>query len=72
MTTTALKQIDRIGGIDNYIMSLDEKSVQYSNYIQKIRTKIGVKQQQNGTLPEKMYKRIFDPTTGNPRFHVIE
>ena len=28
MTTAALKGIDREGGIDNYLMGLDERSVQ--------------------------------------------
>jgi ribosomal protein L28 len=41
MTTTALKKIDYIGGIDNYLLSLDNKSVALSNYITKMRNIIG-------------------------------
>lgn len=41
MTTTALKHIDYVGGIDNYILSLDNKSVALSNYITKQRNRIG-------------------------------
>lgn len=37
MTTTALKAIDWYGGIDNYILSLDEKAVSESNYVTKMR-----------------------------------
>lgn len=41
MTTAALKAIDTYGGIDNYILQLDNKSVADSNYITKMRNIIG-------------------------------
>jgi large subunit ribosomal protein L28 len=40
MTTRALKEIDKIGGVDNYLVGLDEKSVQESNYITKMRNRV--------------------------------
>lgn len=40
ITTTALRAVDNVGGIDNYILSLDEKLVQDSNYITKVRNLI--------------------------------
>jgi len=40
ITTTALRAVDNVGGIDNYILSLDEKLVQDSNYITKMRNLI--------------------------------
>lgn len=61
MTTTALKAIDDYGGIDNYIMSLDERSVQDSNYIIKMRGIIGAALFQRGELSDRMTKRLgFD------------
>jgi ribosomal protein L28 len=41
MTAAALKAIDTYGGIDNYILQLDNKSVADSNYITKMRNIIG-------------------------------
>jgi len=40
ITTTALRAVDNVGGIDNYILSLDEKLIQDSNYITKMRNLI--------------------------------
>eukprot|EP01035_Chromulina_nebulosa_P025858 gene25858-33797_t len=37
MTTIAIKKVDDYGGIDNYLLSLDEKSVQDSKYVTKQR-----------------------------------
>ena len=37
ITTKALRAVDNVGGIDNYILSLDERLVQDSNYITKMR-----------------------------------
>ncbi|CAN0029048.1 unnamed protein product, partial [Ectocarpus fasciculatus] len=40
MTTRALKEIDNIGGIDNYMLKLDEKSVADSRTNTRVRTQI--------------------------------
>jgi ribosomal protein L28 len=40
MTTRALKEIDNIGGIDNYMLKLDEKSVSDSKKNTKVRNLI--------------------------------
>jgi hypothetical protein len=37
MTTTALKEIDRYGGLDTYMLELDEKSVSESNHNSRVR-----------------------------------
>ena len=58
MTTTALKKIDDIGGIDNYIMNLDERSVEDSNYVTKMRGLIGAALHQKGKLSDRMSKRL--------------
>ena len=58
MTTTALKKIDEYGGIDNYIMNLDEKSVSLSNYITKMRTIIGTSLFHQGKLNEMFTRKM--------------
>jgi hypothetical protein len=61
MTTAALKGIDVAGGIDRYIMSLDEPSVKDSNYVTKIRSIIGRAMFLQGKLDPKMIGRLgFD------------
>ena len=42
VTTTALREIDTVGGIDNYILRLDDKSVARSNYVTKMRTILAI------------------------------
>lgn len=58
MTTTALKEIDKIGGIDNYILNLDNKSVSLSNYITKMRTIIGTSLYHQGLLNEMFTRKL--------------
>ncbi len=58
MTTTALKQIDKYGGVDNYLLSLDEASVSDSNYITKIRNMVASAMFHNGTLAERFVKKL--------------
>ena len=61
MTTTALKKIDDIGGIDNYIMTLDQRSVEESNYVTKMRGLIGASLFRQGKLSDRMSHRLgFD------------
>jgi hypothetical protein len=58
MTTRALRKMDNYGGIDNYILSLDEKAVEMSKSITRTRLKIGAALYKQGTLSERMIKRI--------------
>ena len=58
MTTTALKHIDKIGGIDNYILSLDNKSVALSNYITKMRNIIGTSLFLKGELSQLYIRKL--------------
>lgn len=58
MTTTALKAVDHYGGIDNYVLSLDEASVKDSNYITKVRAQICTELQKQNKLPAKMAKQL--------------
>jgi hypothetical protein len=58
MTTRALREIDNVGGIDNYLLTLDEKLVQDSNYITKMRGLVAGSLFQKGQLDEKLVKRL--------------
>mmetsp|Transcript_3014 Transcript_3014/g.5132 ORF Transcript_3014/g.5132 Transcript_3014/m.5132 type:complete len:171 (+) Transcript_3014:70-582(+) len=67
MTTRALKEIDNVGGIDNYILSLDEKSVSESNYITKMRNVIASSLYHQGLLDERITRRLgYDKTPPTP------
>lgn len=54
ITTAGLKAVDYSGGIDNYLMTLDEKLVQDSNYVTKMRRIITASLFHKGELPEKI------------------
>ena len=58
MTTKALKEIDNIGGIDKYLLALDEKSVTDSNYVTKMRGLIGTALFHKGLLDEKGIRKL--------------
>lgn len=58
ITTKALKEADNMGGIDNYIMSLDNAAVEKSNYITKMRGLIGSRMYHQGLLPALTIKRL--------------
>ncbi|KAJ1404498.1 hypothetical protein B484DRAFT_404761 [Ochromonadaceae sp. CCMP2298] len=58
ITTRALKEVDNVGGIDNYILSLDEKSVSESNYVTKIRGLIAGKLFHQGLLSDRIIRRL--------------
>ena len=61
MTTTALKAIDHYGGIDNYILKLDDVAVSQSNYVTKMRMMIASKLFFAGQLEPSMIRRLgFD------------
>lgn len=58
MTTTALKAIDNIGGVDNYVLGLDNRSVHDSNYIMKMRNLIATALYRQGKLPDNLVKKV--------------
>lgn len=58
MTTRALKEIDNVGGIDNYMMLLDEKSVTDSRKNTKVRNEIAMKLFEKGELGPKLIKKL--------------
>lgn len=58
MTTTALKEIDTYGGIDNYLMNLDNNSVSKSKYLSKMRYIISSSLYHKGELSEKLTKKM--------------
>lgn len=58
MTAAALKIIDKDGGIDNYLLNLDEKSVSDSQYITKMRNLISSNLFYKGELNEKYIKKL--------------
>lgn len=58
MTARALRNIDQDGGIDNYILNLDDKSVSDSNYITKMRSLIAATLFHKGLLSDKYIKKL--------------
>lgn len=58
MTTKALKEIDMIGGIDNYMLSLDEKSVSDSKTNTRVRNQIAVALFKKGELEPRLIKKL--------------
>jgi len=53
MTTKAIRAVDDAGGIDNYLLQLDDRLVADSNYITKMRTLIANALYHKGELSEK-------------------
>jgi hypothetical protein len=67
ITTKALKEVDNVGGIDNYILSLDERQVADSNYVTKMRGLIATSMFHNGSLAASVIKRLgFDKNPPAP------
>jgi len=67
ITTVAMKAVDHYGGIDNYVLALDEKSVADSNYITKMRRIIAASRFLKGTLDKKLTKTLgFDVQPPTP------
>jgi ribosomal protein L28 len=58
MTTAAMKASDNVGGIDNYIMSLENSAVERSNYLIKIRGLIGSRLYHRGLLHNSIIKHL--------------
>lgn len=63
MTTAAMKAADNVGGIDNYILSLDNGLAEQSNYITKMRGLIGSRLYHRGLLSNSIIKHLgYDKT----------
>jgi ribosomal protein L28 len=58
VTTAAIKAVDYYGGVDNYLLALDDRLVDPSNYITKVRREISTALFLKGELPEKMVKHL--------------
>jgi large subunit ribosomal protein L28 len=58
MTTAAMKAIDNFGGIDNYILSLDDRQIYDSKFVKKQRDLIASTMFYNGTLDIGIQKRL--------------
>jgi len=58
MTTKAMRAIDDVGGIDNYLLQLDNRLVDDSNYVTKIRDMIAATVYHQGTMSEKIMKKL--------------
>lgn len=79
MTTTALREIDTQGGIDNYLMAMDAKTAsELGNYVRKVRIIIATSLFHAGKLSPRLVKRMgFDvapplPLTGFQKKDVNE
>ena len=58
ITTAGLKAVDHAGGIDNYLLALDERLVSDSNYVTKMRRLISAALYHQGTLSPKLIKYL--------------
>jgi len=58
ITTKAMKEADNVGGIDNYILSLDNEAVEQSNYVTKVRHQIASRLFHRGLLEDRVVKRL--------------
>ena len=58
MTTAALRGVDVSGGIDNYLLSLDNPTVEQSNYITKVRGLVGSALFHRGLLTDKLIRKF--------------
>lgn len=58
MTTRALKEIDNVGGIDTYLLALEEKQVTDSNYVTKMRGLIASALFHAGALDARLTRKM--------------
>ena len=76
MTTRAMRAIDDCGGIDQYLLQLDERLVSDSNYIMKIRELIANTLYHKNQLPEKFIKKMdyhkYPPTQYKIEFNKLD
>eukprot|EP00605_Chrysophyceae_sp_TOSAG23-4_P002868 GSChrysophyteH1.ASY1.ANO1.3159.1 assembled CDS len=70
MTTRAMKAIDDCGGIDNYMLQLDEKLVEQSNYLMKMRELIANTLFHKGALADKFVKKMQYDKYPPPALHI--
>jgi len=73
MTTRALREIDNIGGIDNYLLALEEPQVVASNYVTKMRGLIATSLFHKGLLSKTHTRRLgFDRVPPSPTIVVLK
>ena len=72
MTTKAMKAIDDAGGIDNYLLQLDEKLIQDSNYLIKIRGLIANKLYYQNELDSKYIKKMGWMKHAPPQLNIYQ
>jgi ribosomal protein L28 len=58
ITTAGLKAVDTCGGIDYYLLNLDDKLVEDSNYITKMRGLVVSALNEKGELPPKFRRHL--------------
>lgn len=58
MTTTALKKIDSYGGVDNYLLALDERMLVEAPYVTKMRNIIATTLYHQGKLNPYFIKKL--------------
>eukprot|EP01033_Poteriospumella_lacustris_P002209 gene2209-1613_t len=58
ITTVAIKAVDDHGGVDNYLLNLDEQLVRDSNYVTKMRRLISAAKYHQGTLAPKFVRYL--------------
>ena len=67
MTTRAMRAIDDVGGVDKYLLQLDDRLVSDSNYIKKMRTLIANSLYHKGLLDDKWIRKFkFHKMEGGP------
>jgi large subunit ribosomal protein L28 len=86
VSTRALRAIDDCGGIDNYLLQLDNRLVADSNYVTKMRDMIATTVYYQGKMSDKIKKKLgydkcppapieasFDPSQGKyGRWNITE
>lgn len=66
ITTAGIKAVDHYGGVDNYLLNLDEKLVSDSNYVTKMRRLISAAKYHQGTLAPKFVRYLGYDITPPP------
>ena len=70
MTTRAMRAIDDAGGIDTYLLQLDNRLVEDSNYLMKIRMLIASTLYHKGELSEAFTKKLDFVKYPPPAMHI--
>jgi large subunit ribosomal protein L28 len=66
ITTVAIRSVDHYGGIDNYLLNLDERLVKDSNYVTKMRRLISAALYHQGKLAPKFAQYLGYSKTPPP------